>query len=289
MKKLIPLFVLFALHVSSLKAEDTLVKEYSYDLMSHSSSDVLNPLGIDIDGVNVTLSAWADTATSSQTDVQWQCWPWACYPTQVTVTHDLDTVESATAQLVNGWGYGIRNDLESGGSHQTIDNYGESINGTFVDSFEYLLFSFDSKVNISQIDFGWHAGYDQQVSVVSIANSAEIESASWSSIVSNQTTLDAISASFNIVGNQNNGSANLQSLSNTYSNYWLVGAYNKTFGDIGGHDYNDAFKISSIQFESKLSPPPTQVSEPGALALMSLGLGLVLYRRKRRVKLFKNA
>ncbi|NKX22506.1 hypothetical protein HGF60_12740, partial [Alteromonadaceae bacterium A_SAG2] len=244
MKKLIPLFVLFALHVSSLKAEDTLVKEYSYDLMSHSSSDVLNPLGIDIDGVNVTLSAWADTATSSQTDVQWQCWPWACYPTQVTVTHDLDTVESATAQLVNGWGYGIRNDLESGGSHQTIDNYGESINGTFVDSFEYLLFSFDSEVNISQIDFGWHAGYDQQVSVVSIANSAEIESASWSSIVSNQTTLNAISASFNIVGSQNNGSANLQSLSNTYSNYWLVGAYNKTFGDIGGHDYNDAFKIS---------------------------------------------
>ena len=77
MKKLIPLFVLFALHVSSLKAEDTLVKEYSYDLMSHSSSDVLNPLGIDIDGVNVTLSAWADTATSSQTDVQWQCRRWA--------------------------------------------------------------------------------------------------------------------------------------------------------------------------------------------------------------------
>ena len=68
-----------------------------------------------------------------------------------------------------------------------------------------------------------------------------------------------------------------------------MGAYNKTFGDIGGHDYNDAFKISSIQFESKLTPPPTQVSEPGALALMSLGLGLVLYRRKRRVKLFKNA
>ena len=37
------------------------------------------------------------------------------------------------------------------------------------------------------------------MSVVSIANSAEIESASWSSIVSNQTTLNAISASFNIV------------------------------------------------------------------------------------------
>lgn len=287
MKKLFPLFVLVAVHVSSANAEDTLIKEYSYDLMAHNASDVLNPSGVDINGVNVSISAWADTATSSQTDVQWQCRRWACYPRQVTVTHDLDTVESATAQLVNGWGYGIRNDLESGGSHQTIDNYGESINGTFVDSFEYLLFSFDSEVNISQIDFGWHAGYDQQVSVVSIANSAEIESASWSSIVSNQTTLNAISASFNIVGSQNNGSANLQSLSNTYSNYWLVGAYNKTFGDIGGRDYNDAFKISSIQFESKLTPPPppppTQVSEPGALALMSLGLGLVLYRRKRRV------
>ena len=287
MKRLFPLFVLVALHVNSAHAEDTLIKEYSYDLMAFNASDVLSPSGIDINGVSVSISAWADTATSSQTDVQLRCRRWGgCSPRQVTVTHDLDTVESATAQLVNGWGYGIRNDLEPIGSHQTIDNYGESINGTFVDSFEYLLFSFDSKVNISQIDFGWHAGHDQQVSVASIANSADIESASWSSIVSNQTTLNAISASFSIVGSQNNGSANLQSLGNTYSNYWLVGAYNKTFGDIGGHDDNDAFKITSIQFKSKLTPPPppsTEVSEPGARALMSLGLGLVLYRRKRRV------
>ena len=34
---------------------------------------------------------------------------------------------------------------------------------------------------------------------------------------------------------------------------------------------------------AETNPPPTQVSEPGALALMGLGLGLVLYRRKRRV------
>lgn len=286
MKKLIPLFVLFALHVNSLKAEDTLVKEYSYDLMSHSSSDVLNPLGIDIDGVNVTLSAWADTATSLETGIVKSCWFRGCYNHRVTITKDLDTIESATGQLVDGWGYGIRNNLEPVGYHQTIDNYSEKVNGTYIDSFEYLLFSFDSEVNITQIDFGWNAGYDQQVSVASIVNSPEMESASWGSLVSNQTTLNATSGSFNITGDHNNGIADLRSLNNTYSKYWLVGAYNKVFGDIGGHDNNDAFKIASIQFESKLiktTPPPKQVSEPGALALMSLGLGLVLYRRKRRV------
>jgi hypothetical protein len=285
MKKLLSIF-LVVFYVGLVDAEDTLIKEYSYDLMAYNSSEVLSPSGIDINGVNVSISAWADTAISSETHFQSNCFLWWCHTIQSTETQDLDTIESASAQLVDGWGYGVRNNLEPHDDHQTIDNQAESVDGTSVYSFDYLLFSFDSKVNISQVDFGWHAGFDQQVSVVSVKNSPKLEATSWDSIVSNQTTLNAISSSFNIVGNQHNGTANLDSLSNTYSNYWLVGAYNKVFGDIGGHDNNDAFKISSIEFKTKLAnttTPPAEVSEPGALALMSLGLGLVLYRRKRRV------
>ncbi|APE06422.1 hypothetical protein BM528_12120 [Alteromonas sp. RW2A1] len=282
MKKLISFFVLVALQISLVNAEDTLIKEYSYDLMTYDASGVLSPSGIDIDGVNVAISAWADTAISVQTISGRTCIWIFCRNTSVETTEDLDTIESATAQLVDGYGYGIRNNLESPGDHQTIDNYSDKVNGTFVNSFEYLLFSFDSEVNVSQIDFGWNAnnGEDQQVSVVSIEGAPEIEGESWGTIA-----LNAISASFNITGGKNNGVADLSSLDNEYSNYWLVGAYNKAFGDIGGDENNDAFKISSIQFNTKQvnnTTPPAQVSEPGALALMSLGLGLVLYRRKRR-------
>lgn len=282
MKKLISFFVLVALQISLVNAEDTLIKEYSYDLMAHDTSGVLSPSGIDIDGVNVSVTAWADTVVSSQTIWGWRCGRRYCTYKPTTTTEDLDTIESATAQLVDGYGYGIRNNLESTNDHQTIDNYGEEVNETPVNSFEYLLFSFDSEVNVSQIDFGWNAnnGEDQQVSVVSIEGSPEIEGESWGTIA-----LNAISASFDITGGKNNGVADLSSLDNEYSNYWLVGAYNKAFGDIGGDENNDAFKISSIQFNTKQvnnTTPPAQVSEPGALALMSLGLGLALYRRKRR-------
>lgn len=71
----------------------------------------------------------------------------------------------------------------------------------------------------------------------------------------------------------------------TSAKYWLVGAYNTFFDDNAAASYNGVgFKLSSLTVGLEKSPPPnTQVSEPGALALMSLGLGLVLYRRKRRV------
>ena len=175
MKKLISFFVLVALQISLVNAEDTLIKEYSYDLMTYDASGVLSPSGIDIDGVNVAISAWADTAISVQTISGRTCIWIFCRNTSVETTEDLDTIESATAQLVDGYGYGIRNNLESPGDHQTIDNYSDKVNGTFVNSFEYLLFSFDSEVNITKVDFGWHAEHDQQVSVVSIANPDEMK------------------------------------------------------------------------------------------------------------------
>ncbi|MEQ3638437.1 MAG: exosortase-dependent surface protein XDP1 [Alteromonas sp.] len=71
----------------------------------------------------------------------------------------------------------------------------------------------------------------------------------------------------------------------TSAKYWLVGAYNSVFSDDNYTSNLIGFKLSSLNIEAKgpsIEEPPTEVSEPGALALMSLGLGLVLYRRKRR-------
>lgn len=62
------------------------------------------------------------------------------------------------------------------------------------------------------------------------------------------------------------------------SSYWLVMAYNSAFGGGTGLGMgNDAFKL--LSFAS--TTPRQDVSEPGALALASLGL-LALLRRQRR-------
>ena len=182
-----------------------------------------------------------------------------------------------------------------GWNHQTIDNFKDVTEGYTGNSwnqyesnefrtFEYLLFSFDEGVNLTDIDFGWNnGGDDQQVSVVSLNNASALTSDSWDKLVTNETTLNAVSKSFEITGGQYDGTVQLTGFETTYSNYWLVGAYNKAFGDIGGKDYNDAFKISGVQFNTlkSIKEPPPKVSEPGILFIMSIGAGIALYRRRR--------
>lgn len=71
----------------------------------------------------------------------------------------------------------------------------------------------------------------------------------------------------------------------TSAKYWIVGAYNSVFSNVNNQANLVGFKLSSLDIEltDKPKQPPTDVSEPGALALMGLSLGLVVYRRKRRV------
>ncbi|WP_338518112.1 PEP-CTERM sorting domain-containing protein [Alteromonas gracilis] len=74
----------------------------------------------------------------------------------------------------------------------------------------------------------------------------------------------------------------------TEAKYWLVGAYNTHFdpstsvSDIDG----SGFKLAALGFSqttTKTTPPPKEVSAPNTLAFMGLGLGFVMFRRKRLV------
>ena len=296
MKKV--LLTLGALALTSFSAQasiDSLVNEYSYDLMSQNVSDVTSGNAININDVNVSISSFS--YSEYQTSEEWsvKCGYKNCYwdrdSKSLTETNTIDTAETA---FVTDWGYAVKNDAEASGNHQTIDNFKDVTEGYTNNSwnqyernefrtFEYLLFSFDEGVNLTDIDFGWNNGDDQQVSVVSLNNASALTSDSWDKLVSNETTLNAVSNSFNIVGGKNDGTVQLTGFETTYSNYWLVGAYNKAVGDIGGKDYNDAFKISGVQFNTlkSIKEPPPKVSEPGILFIMSIGAGIALYRRRR--------
>ncbi|MFD3433305.1 exosortase-dependent surface protein XDP1 [Alteromonas macleodii] len=259
-----------------------------YDLMSHSENSVLSSDGVVIDGVNVKLSAW--TYIDYSTDWERRNGSW----TQLS-SSNVKSFDESNAQFVGqpnlnyDYGYGVQNSHEATGAHQTIDNlfdYDSDDNWHTAQgnrTFDYILFSFDKAVSLNSVELGWHAGSGQQLSVAALSG-ANLENNSWTNIVQKDSLGKAISSSFNIAGDQYNGVANVSdAFRNEFSNLWLVGAYNKIFGNIGGSDSNDKFKLSALSFDVQNTPPPTQVSEPGALALMGLGLGLVLYRRKRRV------
>ena len=257
---------------------DSPLSEGSYELKlkSYHESELLSQAGVNVGGVNVSLSGWSDTGDSLDPE-------------------DKDMiVRSANAYKVVGYygtyyGWGVLNQDGEGYSspEHSADNYfykgQDTEEGRKYADFDFILFSFDEKVTLNDVGFGWvnNKGDDQQVSIAGINDNQlsklKSQNSTWAEIING-----AISNSFNISKkNYNYQSSNFGFTEG--AKYWLVGAYNTVFGTVNGASmYNDGLKITSIGF-TKTSNETTQVSEPGALALMSLGLGLVLYRRKRRV------
>ncbi len=250
---------------------DTLLQEHSYNYSFDSVNVGTNPNSgsvvtifdsLNLNDVNLSISGWSDVRQVDEHD-NW----------------DYKRVVGAEVQKVYDKGWAVRNPLEAEGAHQTIDNS----TGKYPD-YDFILLSFSEAVTLDSLSFGW-ANFgkgSQEVSVAAINNSGftklTSEQSTWQDIISG-----AVSNSFSITKlNGDNGFSNLNFSSS--AKYWLVGAYNTVFGTTShGSKLNDAFKINGIAFSNTTEEAEVKVSEPGALALMSLGLGLVLYRRKRRV------
>lgn len=264
--------VLSALILSSgfTWASDSSIQQHTYEYNFDSVNVGTNPNdgsivtvydSFNLNGVNVSLSGWADSERLSSGD-----------------SGNYDRVVQASVQEVYDYGWAVKNTWEESGSHQTIDNTGYQ-------DYDFVLLSFSESVTLDKLDFGWAAfgKGSQEVSVASLGdsnfNTLLSENSTWSSIISG-----AISKSFSITqGASSTGSSTLDFAES--AKYWLVGAYNTVFGSVnGGSTFNDKFKISGVEFTqttTTTTEPPTQVSEPGAFALMSLSLGMLLYRRKR--------
>lgn len=248
----------------SVEATDLPLNEAVYDLVrpdgsinytettnASSSSTVIKINGIDI---RVAVSAWSDTRATHNS-----------YDGNVELAHELS----------NWYGGLTVTNQDSGDSHY-IDNY-------YYNDFDMILFSFDKAVTLSGASFN-SADSTNGVNDVTVAGLSDdvltyfnSGTSSWADIAGK-----AISGA--------TGHFGISSLQSTFegltsAKYWLVGAYNSVFeGDNNQHN-KLGFKLSSINVRlsgPSASEPPNQVSEPGALALMSLGLGLVLYRRKHR-------
>lgn len=251
--------------------------EHTYDLVSdgvYNSIDATQS-HVNVDGVNISMSAFSDTHKVTG-----------------------ETVVGAKFEKISDtWAYGVTNNDEAyynGGADHAIDNINYYYEGSYAAyysgmtnverDYDFVLLSFDSAVTLTGASFSWlYSTNDSQVSVAALSDTSKLTSGinTWSDIVADALT----SASYDI--------ENCEYLDHradfTFTQsaqYWLVGAYNTVFGNIGGYVGNDAFKLANIGFsisEPTDNSPPTAVSEPGTIGLLMACSIFVMWRRKKTI------
>ena len=306
LKQFLSIPLLFLPLSANVYASDKALDEATYSLVNSGISyslfgDSDNGTAVTtIDGktVYVGLTAWSDTGYyQSYKDT---------YTSYFYRDENDDLVKKQG--VLDGWinsnntiGYGLINkdsteqsDYTTSsyyGDAHTIDNRRTGDRGK--QDFDMVLLSFSEEVTLTSGSFSSiyrYSGQSQnEVSVIGLGDIDKFqgnESFTWSDIAST-SAIEAATGHFS-VGSKVNNYYQSEFTGLSAAKYWLVGAYNTIFDSGASQESDFGFKLSALGFSIDNTPdtpttPPTEVSEPGALALMSLGLGLVLYRRKRRV------
>ena len=314
LKQFLSISLLFLTFNANIYANDKALDEATYTLVNGTGTTRTTNIftstdasqGILIDGINVKVSvtAWSDTGSNVTwyADNNWQEGD-EDETIQQASMEDYTNCSVSNGSCIAGteaYGYGITNKDSSWyyksrkgkwvGSEEahSVDNYNEE----GLRDFDMFLLSFDQEVVLTGATFSANyndGGETNDVTVAGLSSNSLFSSGNdftWSNV--NDTVIAGALGNFDISETKNAENYYESSFTKnlTAAKYWLVGAYNTIFDQSASGSINDVgFKLSSLSIgvEQQTTPPPTQVSEPGALALMSLGLGLVLYRRKRRV------
>lgn len=312
LKQLLSIFLFVLPFSASVIAEDNSLKEATYTLVNGNSTNIHmgtdGTQGILIDGINVrvSVSAWSDTGSDQlKYDFDNNRWDEGTEDDSVkeaTLVNYTNCSTNSYGNCISGtqaYGYGMTNqdqvwyynshkDYVPWGDSHSVDNFND--HGSR--DFDMILLSFDQEVVLKGGTFSANyndGGETNDITVAGLNSNSLFTSGNhftWSNV--NDTVISDALGHFDISQTKNSNNYYESSFTKnlTAAKYWLVGAYNTVFDQSASGTINKVgFKLSSltIGLEEKITQPPTEVSEPGALALMSLGLGVLLYRRKRRV------
>ena len=271
MSKFVALTLVCGMSQTAL-AGDSMIEHYNYDMIAQNVSKGFEPNNnsIQINGTDIYVSytTWADTAGNSDD--------------QVVRQNGLD--------YSSHWGLAMTNKDHGGklDDWHTIDNNPDD----WKYDFDMVLFSFSESVALTSTKFQYltGAGNENQLTVVGFDNidifkNTANTATTWGDIAGSSaiTSVTHKNISPNPAGR---GNYEVTYPTLTEAKYWLVGAYNTHFdpsaslSDIDG----SGFKLAALGFSqttTKTTPPPKEVSAPNTLAFMGLGLGFVMFRRKR--------
>ncbi|MGQ8365036.1 exosortase-dependent surface protein XDP1 [Glaciecola sp. 1036] len=250
--------------------------EQTWDFGSGSfgSYGVGNTLNISSGGVNMQVTAWASSSECG--------YPYGGSPNPGT---DPDPCV-APAQL-NRWGshLGISNQDEINNNYTSSPNHAiDNIynGGDSPDDIEYemVLLSFNKEVDVASFNIGWWSN-DSDMSVLAYTGGAT----NGNFFDGTSTWEDLMSSGWDHINHYSNvsvGSSVTTASDPTYSQYWLIGAYNGIFGHPESWSTgNDAIKLAGLTTHTKPDTGTvTEASAPGMLAMLIGGALLFLRRRK---------
>ncbi|MBU3910109.1 MAG: PEP-CTERM sorting domain-containing protein [Gammaproteobacteria bacterium] len=152
------------------------------------------------------------------------------------------------------------------------------------DAKESIVLSFGSKVTLSWLDIGWNGGYDSDLSVLAYTGTGTPVSSSstYSTLLANGWSLVGQYANVPVSTSLTTPSLNLGTTLS--SSYWMIAAYNSTFGGActGGAcgDSNDYVKIFAVA--GNTASNGGKVPEPAALLLFGTAIAGIIGLRRRR-------
>lgn len=204
-------------------------------------------------GNTATLSGWSSSSSSANSTVK----------------------PANRVTLDSSWGVQLWNASDSGSPSHAVDN---------TKGFDFILLEFVQPVELLSLTNNWAYGYSWVSVGAFSANPFAGGSVNWQQVANSAIQ----TASYKNTGVNtpyvfaNNNSIEGAGITNTFANYWLIGAYNPVFNG-GQYGTGDNIKFGSITTNAYVpgnTDTPVQVPEPGTMALFSLALlGLVFRRR----------
>ena len=229
------------------------------------SSDYGNTASVNVGSCSgaavVTASAWSSTANTSN-----------------------NKFKTAQLKIYDG-GFGVSNrdeGLNVGSDSHTIDNSS---------AVDLIALDFGAtKVKLSDVMVGWISGTndhdDSDISVFAWTGSSAPSTIGGAILDKTLSGLASASSGWTLIGSYSDlavGTAKAVNAGGTSSSWWLLSAYSQSYDNGNWSQGNDYFKIAAVNGTTVNTTPPSDVPEPGSLALMGIAMaGFVATRRKQQ-------
>jgi len=226
-----------------------------------------NEFSVSAGGVDITVSGWSDTDDMGNGNP-------LSGDDKITKAVDLDIYKG-------GWSMENLDEINKSncGYHHSADNFGTDCG---YQDYDMFLIEFSEAVNLSAASYGWIADSvsNTQVTVAALSDNTLVDK-DWKQVNDNQTIASGYSQMQSSSGYFTNFTSSTSNVDGVFSNYWLIGALNTTFGGDQSLEGDDGLKLAGVSFTKQGTPPPS-VSVPEPSSIMMFGLALFGFAATRR-------